>query len=314
MTEPGGEMDAQERDNAADRTGAPRSGPGREDRGQAPARLLHLSDLHFGKVLPELVEPLIAAAHALAPEIVVISGDLTQRARDHQFAEARAFVDRLPAPVLCVPGNHDVPLDRPLSRWLRPWRGWRGHLGAELEPEWRGPGFHVVGVNTVDRSEWQRGKIRAGQLARVRAAFETASEPVAGAVRPPLRVVAAHHPFEALPDDGKSLMRGAADGARALAGACDLVLTGHLHRWHVGPLAAGPDGPERATRPGAIQAHAGTGLSSRLRGQENDFNLVEVAGDRVTLTRHLAPDGALAFEPAEVRRFLRGPKGLTSAD
>ena len=272
-------------------------------------RLLHLSDLHFGKVLPELVEPLIAAAHALAPEIVVISGDLTQRARDHQFAEARAFIDRLPGAVLCVPGNHDVPLDRPLSRWFRPWRGWRAHVSDELEPSWRGAGFHVVGVNTVDRFEWQRGRIGAAQLARVRAAFALADD-----APPALRVVAAHHPFERLRGDGKSLMRGAREGAEALAGGVDLVLTGHLHRWHVGPLAPGRDGGAGALRPGAVQAHAGTGLSSRLRGQENDFNLVEVEGERVTITRHLAAEGALEFVPAESLRYRRGPAGMTPED
>jgi 3',5'-cyclic AMP phosphodiesterase CpdA len=84
--------------------------------------LIHLSDLHFGRTDPEIIEPLVAQVHELKPDLVVVSGDLTQRARSSQFKEARAFLNMLPQPQLVVPGNHDVPLFNVAARLLQPLR------------------------------------------------------------------------------------------------------------------------------------------------------------------------------------------------
>ena len=137
-------------------------------------RLLHLSDLHFGRVNPGLVAPLLQAVQGLAPDLVVISGDLTQRARAAQFAQARDFLDRLGVPWLAVPGNHDIPLDRPVLRVLRPFGGYRRAICRDLAPVADLPGLSVLGFNTATPRHWQAGRIGAGRflalLARVRAA------------------------------------------------------------------------------------------------------------------------------------------------
>ncbi|WP_413220367.1 metallophosphoesterase [Tritonibacter mobilis] len=95
-------------------------------------RLLHLSDLHFGRDRPELLDPLIEQINGLAPDLVAISGDLTQRARDWQFMRAREMIDRIKAPCLVVPGNHDTPLDNLFERVLMPWRRYRKWIACDL--------------------------------------------------------------------------------------------------------------------------------------------------------------------------------------
>lgn len=263
-------------------------------------RLVHLSDLHFGRDRPELMEPLVAAVRAVRPDLVAISGDLTQRARERQFRHARAFVERLGAPCLVVPGNHDVPLDRPLTRLLDPWSAWRAWFGPELEPEFRDAEMLVIGVNTVNPLSWQRGRIGRRALRRIRRAFE--AEPDGRS-----RVLVAHHPFEQESGSAKKLMHGArgAVGVLAECGA-DIVLTGHLHAWAAAPFA------RREGRAGVVQVRAGTGLSNRLRGEENDFNLLTLEPDAVTVERFAASDGA--FRPAAVARFRSGRGGWAAQE
>lgn len=261
-------------------------------------RILHLSDLHFGRTRPELIPVLTAQARALAPDVTVISGDLTQRAREWQFDAAETLIASLPGPVFCVPGNHDIPLDRPLSRLLRPFAAYRAAINADLEPLLDLPGLRLVGMNTADPRAWERGRIRRRSLRQAVARLEAA---------PPgaLRVVVMHHPLVMPAGVAKEPTRRAAEAAEslALAGA-DLVLAGHLHLWSLAtPLA------EAGRR--LLLVQAGTGLSTRLRGEENDFNLIAhdpprpgtaaAAGRRsLSVTRYLAR--------AEVDRFDEGPR------
>ena len=250
-------------------------------------RIVHLSDLHFGRARPELLAPLIAEVNALAPDLVAISGDLTQRARSAQFREARNFIDALEAPVLAVPGNHDIPLHDPVSRVLHPWRNYHRIIAPDLEPHYRDDGLVVVGVNTVNRFAHQSGRFGARALARIAAAFGDAGKRT--------RVIVAHHPLEHRAGDTKRPVRGADRAIDRLAEVgADMILTGHLHSWRAGPFA------HRSGRRAVLQVHAGTGLSTRLRGEENDFNLIETAPGAITVTRHAAAEGDLRFVP--VRR------------
>lgn len=262
-------------------------------------RLIHLSDLHFGRARPELLEPLIGLVNRLAPDLVAISGDLTQRARGHQFRDARAFVDRLEPPCLVVPGNHDTPLDNLPVRLLSPWSRYRRWIG-ELEPSYEDDEMAVVGVNTVNPLAWQRGRIRKHVVRRVCRAFEGEAQR--------MRVVVVHHPLEHAPGVDKALMRGAGAALDALSECgADIVLSGHLHSWRAEPFA------ERVGRRGAVQVHAGTGLSTRLRGEENDFNLLTLRPGEVLVERFAAGEGANAFTPAATARFILGETGWAPA-
>ena len=243
-------------------------------------RLLHVSDLHFGRDRPELLRPLIDAINGLAPDLVVVSGDFTQRARLGQFRAARAFLDRLEPPWLAVPGNHDTPLDNLAMRLVTPWRRYRRYIHRELEPSWTDDELAVVGVNTVNHLSWQRGRMSGHTVRRVCAAF-------GGGTGGRTNVAVLHHPLEHGPEVEKRLMRGAR-AALARLGRCgtDIVLSGHLHTWHARPFADAS---------GVLFVQAGTGLSTRVRGEENDFNLLCIDGPRVEVARWTAPEGAARF-------------------
>lgn len=264
-------------------------------------RVLHMSDLHFGRARPELLEPLIDAVAATAPDLVAISGDLTQRARDGQFEAARAFIDRLPVPCLVVPGNHDVPLDNLAVRLVRPWSRYRRWIASDLEPSFEDAELSVIGVNTVNPLSWQRGRIARQATRRVCEAF-------AADRTGRTRIVVVHHPLEHQPGEQKSLMRGAQRAIDALSDCgADVVLSGHLHSWRAEPFAA------RRGRSGALQVQAGTGLSTRLRGQENDFNLLTLAPDEIVVERFVAGGAARAFRPAATLRFRSARSGWAAA-
>jgi 3',5'-cyclic AMP phosphodiesterase CpdA len=263
------------------------------------ARLIHISDLHFGRTRSELLRPLIGVLNDLKADLIAISGDLTQRARSSQFRAARAFIDRLEAPLLVVPGNHDVPLDDLFTRMVFPFRRYRKWIDRELEPHFENDEVTVAGMNTVNPYAWQRGRVGSRALRRVCAAFAAEGDRV--------RVVVAHHPFEHQPTDTKTLMKGAGKATDALAECgADIILTGHLHSWRAEPFA------ERVGRRGALQVHAGTGLSTRLRGEENDFNVLTVHPAEVTVDRYTAPHGADTFAHAQRAVFRSGSQGWSA--
>lgn len=251
-------------------------------------RILHLSDLHFGRTRPDLFEPLLALASDLRPDLVAVSGDLTQRARRGQFVEAASFLRRLESPWLAVPGNHDISLDNVLVRLLDPWGRYRSLIHEDLSPRWEDQEVTVLGVNTVNRYAHQTGRIGRSQL-RVLGAAREAS---------PLKtlVVVMHHPPEHPSGSSKRLMRHAGRGITTLGRVgADIVLSGHLHNAHVAPLTAAP---------GILLVQAGTGLSTRLRQDPNAVNLLEIEPGHVRVDRWAAFERPV-FEVVESARFLR---------
>ena len=250
-------------------------------------RIAHISDLHFGRADEALREPLLQAIEAARPDLVAVSGDLTQRARRGEFAQARAFLDDLPAQWLCVPGNHDIPLDRPFLRVLRPFARYKRAVGDTLAPRCDLPGLVVQGLNTADPFAWQRGRIRRRELREACAAFAGTHA---------VRIVVAHHPFKHSPETHKTLMKGAERALDALVDCgADIILTGHLHRWRTEPFLSRRGGGR------LLQLHIGTGLSTRLRGEDNDFALLDFEGRRCEVTRMIARHGT--FVPAEKTQF-----------
>ncbi|MCB1339857.1 MAG: metallophosphoesterase [Pseudooceanicola sp.] len=260
-------------------------------------RVVHLSDLHFGTEDPALLDPLVARVNALKPDLVAVSGDLTQRAWREQFQSARVFLDRLEAPQLCVPGNHDIPLFNLVFRFFWPFRRYRRWIGRELEPVHSDDAMIVIGVNTVNVYAHQSGWFGAAALARVRAAFEATKGRR-------IRIVVAHHPLEQRPEDRKTPTEGAAEAIEELSRLkTDVVLSGHLHNWRAAPFAEAPG------RSAVLQVHAGTGLSTRLRGEPNDFNLLEIDGHTIDVTRYSYAAQARSFDAAETCRFEKADGG-----
>ncbi|SIO15584.1 metallophosphoesterase family protein [Vannielia litorea] len=254
-------------------------------------RILHLSDLHYGRADATLEDPLLEKIAELHPDLVVISGDFTQRARRRQFAAAARFVARIEAPVLSVPGNHDTPVDNLYRRFVTPFHRYQKYIDPELEPAVEDEEMSVVGVNTVNRFSWQRGHFSGRTVRRVCTAFADQGGK--------LKVVVVHHPLEHGPTVEKRLMRGASAALSALSGCgADVVLSGHLHTASAAPFTAAP---------GLLFVQAGTGLSTRLRGEKNNFNLLDVDGPRVSITTWAA-EGRV-FGPGESATYARGSNG-----
>ena len=242
--------------------------------------VVHLSDLHFGREDARVVSFLVDDIARLAPDLIAVSGDLTQRARRGQFRRARAFLDALPFARLVVPGNHDVPLFNIVARLVNPLGGYRRAITTDLQPVFVDPMLVVVGSDTTKPARLKSGRIPASELDRLR-------RTLASAGTDPIKIFVGHHPFE-LSDDRMSVdaeQTGARDESalEALTRAgVDAFLTGHLHVSYTGHTAHRYNVGGRS----AIVVEAGTATSTRLRENANAFNVLHILPDAITVERH----------------------------
>jgi 3',5'-cyclic AMP phosphodiesterase CpdA len=265
--------------------------------------IVHLSDLHFCRVDPGLLGPLAEAVRAASPDLVVVSGDLTQRARAREFRAARAFLEALPGPRLVVPGNHDVPLYNPFARLFFGLRGYRRHVARDLAPLYRDDECAVLGLNTARSLALKGGRVSPGQLRAVARAL--------GGLPPGLtKVLVTHHPFDLPPDSHHDrVVGGAGRAVEALAAAgVDVVLSGHEHRAHAGHSAARF---HTAHRP-LLFVQAGTATSTRVRDEPNSWNVLRLAGREVRVERRAWAAAEGRFAPAGGLSFRRAPSGWSS--
>lgn len=256
---------------------------------------MHLSDLHFGAHDERLVEGVEERVDELKPDLVVISGDFTQRARTEQFREACQFLERLQESgheVLGVPGNHDVPLYDVLRRFLSPLARYRRFIDDNLCPFVELPGLAVLGINTARSLTFKDGRINQDQVAFIRDTFSRTP-------RDAFRVLVTHHPLFALPV-GEEISR--AVGRQELAldaieeAGVDMLLAGHNHH------ASSNQASDLVTRAGgALVVQAGTATSTRVREQEQSFNSIDVADGSVTITVNAWEDGR--FAPHDSKRY-----------
>jgi 3',5'-cyclic AMP phosphodiesterase CpdA len=258
--------------------------------------LVHLSDLHFGRVDESLLAPLRDRLTQLAPHLVVVSGDLTQRARSEQFVQARQFLDTLPKPQLVVPGNHDVPLHNVFKRFVNPLKNYRRHIDGDLEPFFSDDEIAVAGINTARSLTFKDGRISQEQVALLQERFNALDEPI-------MKIVVTHHPFDLPASSGDShLVRRAGMAMRVFA-ACgaDILLSGHMHLTHAGNTAA------RYALGGyaALTIQAGTATSTRARGEANSFNAIHVARDEVRLESYAWKPESSVFSLAASTIFER---------
>ena len=240
------------------------------------SRIAHISDLHFGRHDPRKVEALLKSLTESHPDLVAVSGDITQRAREWEFVQARHFLERIAAPVLVVPGNHDVPLYNVHRRFFKPLTRFHRHIApAGVEDSiYTDEGMVVVGLNTARRLTWKGGRVSWDQMAHIRQNFSHLPAST-------WKVLVTHHPIASVHGEARVELAGRAMIAlRALADAgVHLLLSGHHHR-----AVSGEAHAELVLNGSVLVVHAGTAVSTRTRGLDgNSYNLIRLEPGSITV-------------------------------
>lgn len=261
-------------------------------------KIIQISDPHFGTVRPPVAEALLRLVEDEAPDLAILSGDITQRARTREFEEARAFVDRLHVPAwLVIPGNHDVPLYNLPSRLFAPYAGFRRVFGDDLEPAFENDALLVLTVKTTRRYRHIDGEISSEQIERVATRLHAATPRQ-------LRIVVTHQPVCVIREqDEKDLLHGHEPAVRAWAAAgADIIMGGHIHLPYVRALHEARPGLARPIW--AVQA--GTALSWRIRDEaDNSVNLIRYdQPGRCAVERWDYQPGEKRFAPAAVEELV----------
>ncbi len=271
-------------------------------------RIAQISDLHFGRTDPTVVEALVAELDAQRPDLIIASGDFTMAARRVEYAEAKAFLARLPKPWIGVPGNHDISPYHLMQRFARPFARYRRFIAPDTEPTFQDDEIGVVCLNTVrtwaPERDWSQGKIRRWQIASAEGRLSKMPDQL-------FKIVVGHHPFMPPPWDEEARLVGRADKALAAfrRRGVGLTLAGHLHRHYARFAEADGLGPERVAVDGAgasgckgrlLAVQAGSATSTRLRGDEpNAYNLIAIEDGCAHVTVRLWTGRAWADAPEE---------------
>jgi 3',5'-cyclic AMP phosphodiesterase CpdA len=258
--------------------------------------LVHLSDLHFGAVDESLLAPLRATIEGIAPDVLVVSGDLTQRAKSEQFEAARAYLDTLPGPQIIVPGNHDISLYNVFRRFIKPLKRYKRYITDDLDPIHVDQEIAVLGVNTARSLTFKDGRVNQEQVAKICEKFNGLDAAIT-------RIVVTHHPFDLPASADEADLVDRAPMAMEAFAKCgvDLLLAGHLHMSHANDTSERYPISDYA----ALVVQAGTATSTRGRGEVNSFNVVRVEPARVEVDRYGWDILGSSFALLQTETFLR---------
>jgi len=263
-------------------------------------KIAHLSDMHFGAHESLVTEDLVKSVRGEAPDLVVLSGDFTQRARTSQFRAAQDFIDSLPEPKLVIPGNHDMPLWNVAARIFWPLAAYEAHI----EPLgvagacYRDEEMAVIGLNTARRFTGKNGRVSKEQVDRVEAFFRDLGENVT-------RVLVTHHPVGQIANEVFVDLAFRAELAfpRLVEAGVQVMLSGHHHRCLSGTVEETPDKEQ------ALIVYAGTANSTRTReGDGNTYNLIMIDGHDVEVRVMRWVPGA-GFREGRTSRYRNGEDG-----
>ncbi|MGY4514476.1 metallophosphoesterase family protein [Lysobacter sp. HA18] len=261
--------------------------------------VVQISDLHFGRVDPALLEPLRRAIVDIKPDVLVVSGDLTQRARNAQFEEARDYLATLPGPQIVVPGNHDIPYYDVARRFLSPLTRFHRYITDVEMPTFVDDEIAVVGVNTARSLTFKGGRINVDQVREIEQRFHGLPENVT-------RIVVTHHPFDvpAGGDEEDVLGRAPMAMSEFAKAEVDVFMSGHLHHSNVGTTAH----RYRIAGFQALVVQAGTATSTRERDEANAFNVLRIGETELAVqTWRWTADARAFVQQAEViYRYVHG--------
>lgn len=266
--------------------------------------LLQISDVHFGPhYVPRVGEALLRAVEELENDVLIVSGDFTQRAKREQFAEARTFLNQLPkVPTVVIPGNHDVPLYRVFERIFNPYGLYKEYISPHLDMVLHTEEAVIVALNsTKPLRAIVNGRIARWQLKFCEDAFRDAPEDA-------LRIVVAHHHFAPAPDyEGGQVMPMAKRAIDCFTDLkVDMIMGGHLHRAYIGNSLDVYPGEDRDH--GIIIVQSGTSASRRGRARErekNSFNHIRIAEGVVRITHYIYFTDLDGFAPVSRHLFPR---------
>jgi 3',5'-cyclic AMP phosphodiesterase CpdA len=262
-------------------------------------RIAHLSDIHFGANDPRIVDATVSWLQERRPDLVIISGDFTQRARVEQFREAAAYLDRLRSvglKLFVIPGNHDVPLYDVMRRFAAPLERYKRYISEDLCPWFENDEVAVLGLNTARSLTFKSGRINHDQMEMMHERFAKVAEHKT-------RILVTHHPLYAMPiGEGSELSEAVGRHRDAVKAACEagvhIALAGHFHRTYAQAARkmvenAGP----------ALVIQAGTATSTRLRNSElQSFNWIHARRHEEVELQVVAWDGD-GFHRGDHQRF-----------
>lgn len=267
--------------------------------------VVHISDVHFGRVDQRTVDPLVTAVKEISPDLVVVSGDLTQRARSEQFEEAARFLERLPGPRIVVPGNHDIPFYNVAARFFSRLRKFHRYITTDMLPTHVDEEIAVVGANTARSLVFKGGRINREQVMAIRERLCPLPDTVT-------KIVVTHHPFDLPPTFDENDLVGRADMAMNLLSECgaDVFLAGHMHIGYTGSTST------RYNIQGysALVIQAGTATSTRGRGEPNSFNVIRVEHPTITVDRLTWRPEEGSFGVSLSESFHRSEEGWKAMD
>jgi len=257
--------------------------------------IVHLSDLHFGQVNYETLEPLLKKIKQINPDIVIVSGDLTQRAQKKEFLEAGEFLRRLGKPRIVIPGNHDVPLYNLFSRLFRPHKRFKKFIAEDLEPFYNDKQTIIVGLNTAVGLTLRRGSLKKSQIARAIKLLKSNRQNM-------LKIVVTHHPFEIPNHVRHPLIRRANKILNSFSSAKpDIFLAGDAHLTH----ASQSTFVHKTSTYKSLIALAGTATSTRTRKEVNSFSVIKFKQPQISIEQYTWQEKQKTFELMQTQKFIR---------